>query len=66
MARLAGRAERAADEVLAERSRLGSAADLPAGDPSYVACRESAQGFLNPANQTTTTDTYAITREPGS
>lgn len=43
-----------------------AAADLPAGDPSYAAWRESAQGFLDPANQTSTTDTYAITRESGS
>ena len=43
-----------------------AAADLPAGDPSYAAWRESARGFLDPANQTSTTGTYAITREPGS
>jgi len=43
-----------------------AAADLPAGDPSYAAWLESARGFLNPANQTSTTGTYAITREPGS
>jgi pimeloyl-ACP methyl ester carboxylesterase len=43
-----------------------AAANLPAGDPSYAAWRESAQGFLNPANRTSTTDTYAITRGPGS
>jgi hypothetical protein len=43
-----------------------AAADLPAGDPSYAAWLESARGFLNPANQTSSTGTYAITREPGS
>jgi hypothetical protein len=43
-----------------------AAAGLPAGDPSYAAWRESARGFLNPANQTSTTDTYAITRGSGS
>jgi pimeloyl-ACP methyl ester carboxylesterase len=43
-----------------------AATNLPAGDPSYAAWRLSAQGFLNPANQTSTTDTYAITRAPGS
>jgi hypothetical protein len=43
-----------------------AAAGLPPGDPSYAAWRESARGFLDPANQTSTTDTYAITREPGS
>jgi hypothetical protein len=41
-----------------------AAADLPAGDPSYAAWLESARGFLDPANQAST-DTYAITREPG-
>jgi hypothetical protein len=41
-----------------------AAANLPAGDPSYAAWRESAQGFLDPANQTRT-DTYAITRKAG-
>jgi len=43
-----------------------AAADLPTGDPSYAAWRESARGFLDPANQTSTTVTYAITRESGS
>ena len=42
-----------------------AAADLPAGDPSYAAWQESARGFLNPENQTSTTDTYASTRETG-
>ncbi len=41
------------------------ASKMPAEDPSYAAWLESAQGFLNPANQTSTTNTYAITREPG-
>jgi hypothetical protein len=41
-------------------------ADLPVDDPSYAAWLGSARGFLNPANQTSTTNTYAITREPGS
>jgi hypothetical protein len=43
-----------------------AAADLPADDPSYAAWLESARGFLNPANQTSSTSTYAITRGPGS
>ncbi len=38
---------------------------MTAGDPSYAAWRESAQGFLDPANQTNNTDTYAITRKAG-
>jgi hypothetical protein len=48
-----------------------AAADLPAGDPSYAAWRESARGFLNPDNRVldldnqARTSTYAITREPG-
>ena len=41
-------------------------ADLPTDNPSYAAWLDSAQGFLDPANQTSTTNTYAITREPGS
>ena len=40
-----------------------AAAGLPAGDPSYAAWLESAKGFLDPANQTSATDTYAITRK---
>ena len=47
-------------------AHAAAAADLPTGDPSYAARRESARGFLNPANQTSTTNTYAITRESGS
>jgi hypothetical protein len=43
-----------------------AAADLPTGDPSYAAWLESARGFLNPANQTSSTNTYAITRGSGS
>jgi hypothetical protein len=48
-----------------------AAADLPAGDPSYAAWRESARGFLDPDNRVldldnqARTSTYAITREPG-
>jgi hypothetical protein len=43
-----------------------AAENPPTGDPSYAAWLESARGFLNPANQTSTTGTYAITREPSS
>ncbi len=43
-----------------------------AGDPSYAAWRESAQGFLDPDNRVldldnqARTSTYAITRKFGS
>ena len=39
---------------------------MTAGDQSYAAWQKSAQGFLNPAGQTSTTDSYAITRQAGS
>jgi len=40
-----------------QRAPRGAPADLPAGDPSYAAWLESARDSLNPANQTSTTDT---------
>jgi hypothetical protein len=43
-----------------------AAAGLPAGDPSYAAWLKSTRGFVNPANQTSSTDTYAITGESDS
>jgi len=43
-----------------------AAADPPTGDPSYAAWLESARGFLDPANQTSSTGTYVITRGAGS
>ena len=41
--------------------------EVPAGVQvlAVAAWQESARGFVNPENQTSTTDTYAITRESG-
>jgi hypothetical protein len=47
------------------RTYAPAAKDLPKDNPSYAAWLHTAQGFLDPNNQSTTT-TYQITRGPGS
>jgi hypothetical protein len=50
----------------AEPGRGGQAQGGQGQGAPARARRQSARGFLNPANHTSTTDTYAITRETGS